>query len=681
MVSPSDPGPSGLAPTLADAAAWASAETVAADPQAPGAAEQITLDFDAQAFLAGAASGPGPSGPSEGNPAGASGARPPSTGRQGSLRYQPGQVLGAGGMGEVRLHLDRRIGRRVARKTMHDSADPLAMARFLREVRVQGQLEHPAVVPVYDLDVDEDNQVYFTMKRVRGETLEGVLAHLRKGDPSWTHRFGARRLLSAFAQICLAVHYAHTRQVLHRDLKPSNLMFGDFGEVYVLDWGIAKVLGEADLPASASAPDAPPASVTHGATLDVAGSTAVVAASGSLTVGGAVLGTLAYMAPEQLDRDAAKLDARADVYALGAILFEILTLTPLRRGADVREIFRSVTAGEVIRPSARVATVPPELDELCARALAPDPSRRPSTAGELAEAVERYLDGDHDLKLRKDLALKHATAARERLGAAVGGAPTGRVEALRETMKALTLDADQVEAQQLLVELLTDVSGAVPAEAQAELDASEDRRRATGARIGRNGLLALLTVVPVVILIGVKSWLALGATALATLLAAIASHWASQQRRHGTGQVLLLSALVAAMLTLQSCYMGPFTLVPTCAATCSMFFGLAAMKRERWLVAGTLSVGALLPFVAEALHLGPPAYAFEADRLIVFARAIELPRGPTLAAMAYSTVAYTVLSMILVGSVRDALSDAEQSRFLQAWHLRQLFPAARRERS
>ncbi len=666
MASPSDPGPPELAPTLADvdAAAWASADTVAVpDPRAPGEAEQLTLDFDYQAFLAGAEGGP---------PAGASARRGPS-------RYEPGQVLGAGGMGEVRLHKDRRIGRRVARKTMHDSADPLVMARFLREVRVQGQLEHPAVVPVYDLDVDDQNQVYFTMKRVRGETLESVLQHLRKGDPAWTHRFGARRLLSAYAQVCLAVHYAHTRKVLHRDLKPSNLMFGDFGEVYVLDWGIAKVLGEAELPTAARGPrEADPADP---ATLDVAGSTAVVADSGSLTVGGAVLGTLAYMAPEQLDRDATRLDARTDVYALGAILFEILTLTPLRRGADARELLQHVTAKEVPRPSDRTATVPPELDELCVSALQPDPARRPSTAGELAEAVERYLDGDHNLTLRKELARKHATAARERLGAPTAGAAGSRVEALRETMKALTLDADQGEAQQLLVELLTDVSGTVPAEAKEELDASVDRQRATGARVGRNGLLALLTVVPVVMLIGVKSWLALGATALATLFAAVAAHWASKQARHGTSQIVLLAALVAAMLTLQSCYMGPFTLVPTCAATCSMFFGLAAVKRERWLVAGILSLGALVPFVAEALHLGPPAYAFEADRLIVFARAIELPRGPTLAAMAYSTVAYTVLSMVLVGSVRDALSEAEQSRFLQAWHLRQLFPGAGRVRA
>lgn len=190
----------------------------------------------------------------------------------------------------------------------------------------------------------------------------------------------------------------------------------------------------------------------------------------------------------------------------------------------------------------------------------------------------------------------------------------------------------------------------------------------------------LLAVVPLVVVIGVKSWLAVGATVAATLVAALAAHWASKQPRHGAGQQLLLAALVAALLALQSCYLGPFTLVPTCAATCSMFFGLAAVKRERWLVAGTLTVGALLPFAAEALHLGPPAYAFEADRLIVFARAIALPRGATLAAMAYSTVAYTVLSMALVGSVRDALRDAEQSRFVQAWHLRQLFPAARPDR-
>src|SRR5262249_17778837 len=119
-----------------------------------------------------------------------------------------------------------------------------ARRRFLHEARVQGQLEHPSIVPVYDLDLDEQGRPFFTMKRVRGLTLERVLERLREDDPDVVKRFSNRKLLTALAQVCLRIDYAHARGVLHRDLKPGNIMLGDFGEVYVLDWGLAKVVGE-----------------------------------------------------------------------------------------------------------------------------------------------------------------------------------------------------------------------------------------------------------------------------------------------------------------------------------------------------------------------------------------------------------------------------------------------------
>ncbi len=274
----------------------------------------------------------------------------------GADRYERGAVIGAGGMGEVRLHMDRRIGRRVAKKTLHATLDSgTARQRFVREARVQGQLEHPAIVPVYDMDLDEDGRVFFTMKRVRGHTLERVLDRLRQGAVEETKRFSPRKLLTAFAQVCLAIDYAHTRGVLHRDLKPGNIMLGDFGEVYVLDWGLAKVVGESE--EEEGAPDSVP----------------VLGASTALTRGGALLGTPAYMAPEQLLRNTDAIDARSDVFALGAILFEIVTRTSFRGGADLSEILRRVTLEQHIRPSDRAPDVAPELDELCARALSYKP--------------------------------------------------------------------------------------------------------------------------------------------------------------------------------------------------------------------------------------------------------------------------------------------------------------------
>ena len=157
-------------------------------------------------------------------------------------RYEAGPVLGAGGMGEVRLTRDARIGRHVAvKRLLEPLSGEATRRRFLREARIQGQLEHPAVVPVYDLDFDEQGQPFFTMKRVRGQTLSRILELSARGDTETRERFGRRRLLAAFTQACHAVHYAHVRGVVHRDLKPSNIMIGDYGEVYVLDWGVARV--------------------------------------------------------------------------------------------------------------------------------------------------------------------------------------------------------------------------------------------------------------------------------------------------------------------------------------------------------------------------------------------------------------------------------------------------------
>jgi serine/threonine-protein kinase len=152
-------------------------------------------------------------------------------------RYVEQGALGRGGMGEVRACEDRRVGREVAMKI---SKTPGLNARFLQEARVQARLEHPSIVPVYDVGLDRDGAPYFTMKRVRGQTLKKILRGLRDGDPDTVANYSRRRLLTAFASVCLAVHYAHTKDVLHRDLKPTNIMLDEFGALYVLDWGLAR---------------------------------------------------------------------------------------------------------------------------------------------------------------------------------------------------------------------------------------------------------------------------------------------------------------------------------------------------------------------------------------------------------------------------------------------------------
>ncbi len=148
-------------------------------------------------------------------------------------------------MGEVRALDDRRVGRTVAMKTLHDQSDSAgARMRFVREARIQGQLEHPSVLPVYDFGLDPQDRPYFTMKQLRGHTLSQILASLAAGDADTIDRYSLRKLLSELRDVCLAIEFAHSRNVIHRDLKPGNIMLGDFGEVYVLDWGLAKLTTE-----------------------------------------------------------------------------------------------------------------------------------------------------------------------------------------------------------------------------------------------------------------------------------------------------------------------------------------------------------------------------------------------------------------------------------------------------
>ncbi len=581
-------------------------------------------------------------------------------GTAGERRYERGAVIGAGGMGEVRLHADRRIGRRVAKKTLHSTLDSSnSRQRFLREARVQGQLEHPAIVPVYDLDVDERGHPFFTMKRVRGLTLERVLERLRAGDAEAIRRFSVRKLLTAFAQVCLAIDYAHTRGVIHRDLKPGNIMLGDFGEVYVLDWGLAKVIGEPEEDGLGQADVAP-----------------VVGASVALTRRDSLLGTPAYMAPEQLLRITHEVDARSDIYALGSILFEILSRVPLRQTTEISLILKHLADEEAARPSSHLPSVAPELDELCARALRRDPQNRVARARELAEGVERFLDGEHDATLRKELSSKHAETARDQ-----AKNPPARVEAFRETMKALALDPENGDAQNLLVDLLTNVSGEMPDKAANALRAANNQSRAVAAKQASIGLLLWLMIFPAVVYIGVRDWLAVSATAVVTALASLFSFRMSKMPSVSSASVYVLTAAIACVVALTSCYMGPFTVVPTCAASSSIILAMNVSRRERWVSTAIISLGALAPYAVERLGWFAPAYKFELDRVIVFARGVNLPEVATNAAMLYSTLSFVLLAAILMGRVRDALQVHESRQFLQAWYLRELFPARSGEQS
>ncbi|HET9988127.1 MAG TPA: serine/threonine-protein kinase, partial [Kofleriaceae bacterium] len=286
--------------------------------------------------------------------------------------YVFGEVIGRGGLGEVVIAHDLRVGRDVAFKRLRATAPSDGeINRFLREARIQARLDHPAIPPVYDLGTDDDGRPFFTMKRLAGVTL----SELMKSPVA-----NRQRLLRAFADVCLAIEFAHSRGIVHRDLKPANVMLGDFGDVYVLDWGLARVVGEAVAEVQRDDIDS----------LDLKESK--------------LLGTPGYMSPEQLQK-AAEAGRPADIYALGAILFEMLAGEPLHpRGPTA---LQSTVSGDVVTsPSKRrpERTIPPELDAIVTIMVAMDPAARP-TARKVAERVEAFLDGDRDVARRKTLAV------------------------------------------------------------------------------------------------------------------------------------------------------------------------------------------------------------------------------------------------------------------------------------
>ena len=308
-------------------------------------------------------------------------------------RYELHGEIARGGMGAILKGHDTDLGRDLAIKVLLDEQKdrPEVIQRFIEEAQIGGQLQHPGIAPVYELGQFPDKRPFFSMKLVKGETL----AKLLKDRKDLVN--DRAKLLGIFEQICQTMAYAHSRGVIHRDLKPANIMVGAFGEVQVMDWGLAKVLSGGDTPDKKKADPTQSGNTiiqtlrrgTNDVPIGMTGS----GSGGSDTQMGSVLGTPAYMPPEQALGEIDRLDERADVFGLGAILCEILTGKPPYVGEDVTEVFRLASRGKLNACFDRLESseAGPELIAITKHCLEEEPQDRPKDASVLSDRITSHL--------------------------------------------------------------------------------------------------------------------------------------------------------------------------------------------------------------------------------------------------------------------------------------------------
>ncbi|MFO0611687.1 MAG: serine/threonine-protein kinase [Polyangiaceae bacterium] len=541
--------------------------------------------------------------------------------------------VASGGMGDLFRVRDRRLDRDVIMKRLRTSGDARSLrSSFEREAALQAALGHPGIVSVFELGEDSAGIPYFTMQEVQGTTLSEAIDRppTYPAPAPWSRR----ALLEVLARVALTVAFAHDKGVLHLDLKPENIMLGAFGEVYVLDWGIAR----STRPGESAAPE--------------------------------LVGTPQYMAPEQAEAVVAP-DERADVFALGAILFEILTTEMLRRAPSTWAALQAAREDAQAAERLAAARVPVELALLCTRATALDRNDRLPSARAFNEALERWLDGERDVGARQQAAQRALDRARD---ARRDQEP--RASIMRHLARAVAIDPGCEPAIAELADLMLESAKTVPPSAAHELEADAAKAGKRAALAGLVTYAAWFSLLPIALVIGVRSFSALALIVAPAFVTALQSGFAY---RRGWSAGLTASVIVTSYVCIGgfATAFGPLVVLPGLISANSI--ALLPLARDRAplrrlvIACGVLAFG--IPLALETLHLVPPSYAWDAGRMIILPRLLELPPGAAVILAVGGLLNILSTHFSVAAAVKQQLT-IQTAAVSQAHVLRELVPDA-----
>ena len=290
-------------------------------------------------------------------------------------RYVIGAEIARGGMGSILQTKDVNLRRNIVTKVLLNKQSKLATLRFIEEAQITGQLEHPNIPPVYDLGINRDNNIFFTMKHIKGQTLENIIKKLKDNDAATQEAYTYNTLVNIFIKVCNALDFAHSKKVIHRDIKPENIMVGEYGEVLLMDWGLAKILG------------------TKEEFEELSGERISSVRSedeSSNTIEGMTAGTPAFMSPEQATGQMDELDQRSDIYSLGATLYSAIALDRPIKGKNLQDILKNAAEGRIHHIS---RLVPPELKAITLKAMEYEKQNRYQTVKEMEKDLLNYQMG------------------------------------------------------------------------------------------------------------------------------------------------------------------------------------------------------------------------------------------------------------------------------------------------